>query len=280
MKGGSVAIRPQTSSQFVSSLLLAGTLMSGGLELRVEGELPSRPYIDLTLDVLSAFGATVEHAPGSFAYRVPAGAVRSRAVDIEGDWSAAAFMAAAAAVAGGEVDVGPLHETSRQGDRVMCDILRSAGVEVTSGSGRVVFRGPARVPFEADLRDSPDLFPALVVIAACAPVGSRMTGLDNLRHKESDRFGVMVSNLERLGCSFATGPNTCEVIAGLGRAPTPPPEVTAADDHRIAMAMAVAALVAGPLVLDDATCVAKSFPDFWKVWQGLLATTSQGRHFP
>jgi 3-phosphoshikimate 1-carboxyvinyltransferase len=280
MKGGRVDIRPETSSQFVSSLLLAGTLMTGGLDLSVEGELPSRPYVDLTLDVMSSFGVEVEHATGSRQWRVPPGAAPPHENSVGGGRSAAAFLGAAAAVVGGEVDVGPLQSTSHQGDRAVCAILEEAGVEVTTGSDRTVFRGPAGRSFRADLRDTPDLFPALVVVAAAVPPGSELTGLDHLRHKESDRFSVMVSNLERLGCEFQVGESSCKVVRSLDRVSGPPPDATAADDHRIAMAMAVAALAAGPVRLDNTDCVAKSFPGFWGVWDSLLAQTGEGGHHP
>jgi len=280
MEGGRVEIRPEVSSQFVSSLLLAGTLMTGGLELRISGELPSKPYVDLTLDVLAAFDVAVEHEAGSSRYVVPAGTARPQSIAVEGDWSAAAFFAAAASVAGGEVSVGPLSATSRQGDRVVCEILRSAGVEVVADNRRTVFRGPVNRPLEADVRDCPDLFPALAVVAVSAPPGSSLTGLDHLQHKESDRFSVMVANLERLGCGFDLRRNGCRVTAGLRRVPEPPPEVTAADDHRIAMAMAVAALLAGPIRLDRPECVAKSFPGFWGVWAHMLDQTGEGEHQP
>jgi 3-phosphoshikimate 1-carboxyvinyltransferase len=280
MQGGRVEIRPEVSSQFVSSLLLAGTLMTGGLDLLVEGELPSRPYVDLTLDVMSCFGAEVEHTIGSQCWRVPAGSGRPHEISVEGDWSAAAFLGAAAAVAGGKVDVGPLQSTSHQGDRAICAILQEAGVEVTMGSDRVVFVGPAGRSFRADLRDTPDLFPALAVVATAVPPGTELTGLEHLRHKESDRFSVMVSNLERLGCEFQVGEDSCKVVRSLEKASSPPPNVTAANDHRIAMAMAVAALAAGPLRLDTPDCVAKSFPGFWGVWDSLLAQTGEGSHHP
>jgi 3-phosphoshikimate 1-carboxyvinyltransferase len=134
----------------------------------------------------------------------------------------------------------------------------------------------------ADLRDMPDAFPALVTVACSLPAGSRLLGLDNLRHKESDRLSVMVENLRRLGASVQADQST--LVSGdpfpRGRhaaVGTParesarnPVEVTAAGDHRIAMAMAVAALRSGPLVIDDPECVGKSFPGFWEAWERVI----------
>lgn len=266
LKGGFLQIRPGVSSQFVSSLLLAGPLMKDGLDLEILGPLPSRPYLDLTRDVLDAFGATaVGDSNGS--WRVEPGGLRPASYEVEGDWSAVAFFAAAVAVVGGTVTAGPLSATSSQGDRAVCDILERAGLEIEFTGERVRFSGRMTRPLEADLTDTPDLFPALAVVAATGPVGSVLGGLDHLKHKESDRLAVMVDNLGRFGAVFETHPSFIRVLKSVDREGPANRAVTAADDHRIAMAMAVAALAVGEIVLDDPTCVAKSFPGFWEVWR-------------
>jgi 3-phosphoshikimate 1-carboxyvinyltransferase len=114
----------------------------------------------------------------------------------------------------------------------------------------------------------------LVVVATAGPEGSVLSGLDHLKHKESDRLTVMVDNLGRLGAVFETGPSSVRVVKGIDRGRRAVERVTAAGDHRIAMAMAVAALVVGELELDDASCVAKSFPDFWEMWDRLVGSSS------
>ena len=276
LNGGRVAIRPEVSSQFVSSLLLAAPLMRSDLELEVLGELPSRPYVDLTVDVMQEFGIDVHRSTDSRRLQVAHGTGRTATVEVEGDWSAAAFMAAAVAVAGGEVTVHPLSATSRQGDRMIVDILQAAGVDVEVVEEGIRFRGPAHEPFIADLSDTPDLFPALVVVSAAVPPGSRLTGLAHLEHKESDRLSVMIENLERLGCQFEHGRDQVRVVGSMIRASHLVRTATAADDHRIAMAMAVAALAAGPIELDDSGCVVKSFPGFWDAWDRILGATAEG----
>jgi len=273
LAGGSVRIRPGVSSQFVSSLLLAAPLMRDGLDLEVVGPLPSRPYLNLTLDVMAAYGASVLGDTGD-RWRVEPGGLRTVDYRVEGDWSAVAFAAAAVAVAGGAVTVGPLSAASSQGDRAVCAILERAGLEVGFSGEQVRFSGRAERPFEADLTDTPDLFPALAVVAAAAPAGSVLSGLDHLKHKESDRLTVMVENLGRLGAVFETGPSDVRVVRGVDRQRRGVEAVTSAGDHRIAMAMAVAALVVGDLELDDASCVGKSFPDFWRMWDRLIASGS------
>jgi 3-phosphoshikimate 1-carboxyvinyltransferase len=270
LQGGAVEVQPGVSSQFVSALVMAGPLMAEGLDLEVSGSLPSAPYLDLTMDVMRAFGSELGVSDDRRRWRVPPAALERTRYRVEGDWSAAAFVLAAVAVSGGEVELSPLDPASRQGDRAVLKILADAGLDVDWIDDRVIARGPVTAPIFADLRHTPDLFPALAVAAACAPPGSRFSGLDHLKHKESDRLTVMVENLEMLGARLTVDGTGFEVAKTLGPRSGSMLRVTAAGDHRIAMAMAVAALVAGPLELDDPHCVSKSFPTFWTVWGRLL----------
>jgi 3-phosphoshikimate 1-carboxyvinyltransferase len=270
LEGGAVEVRPEVSSQFVSALVLAGPLMRKGLDLGVSGQLPSAPYLDLTVDALRAFGSELDVSGDRRRWHVRPVPLQRTRYEVEGDWSAAAFFLAALAVVGGEVEVGPLDPASRQGDRAVVRILADAGLDVDWSEGRLIARGPVTAPIVADLRHTPDLFPALAAAAACAPPGSRFSGLDHLKHKESDRLTVMVENLERLGATLRVHGSELVVEATIDTVSAAPTAVTAAGDHRIAMAMAVAALAAGPLELDDPGCVTKSFPQFWKLWDRLL----------
>ncbi len=270
LDGGRVSVRPEVSSQFVSALLLAGPLMAGGLELEVNGLLPSRPYIELTVDTLTRFRVAVDHEPGSRRWRVPSGPAAPAVVEIEGDWSAAAFFVAAAATAGGQIDVEPLSAASRQGDRIVCEVARDAGVTIATTVRGMAVTGPQTRAFHADLTDAPDLFPALAAMAAAGRPGTELTGLGHLKHKESDRLTVMVDNLRRLGAVIEVSGSTARFTRSLDPKPAAVRSVTAAGDHRVAMAMAVAALAAGPLRLDDPDCVSKSFPGFWEAWNSLV----------
>ena len=269
LAGGSTRIRPEVSSQFVTSLLLAAPLMERGLEIDVVGPIPSRPYLDLTLQVLLHFGATIETVDAR-RWRVAPGGLRPTVFAVEGDWSAAAFLAAAVAVAGGRVEVGPLSADSRQGDRSVCEILQRAGLDFEFGGATLEISGSVNRPVRAELSDTPDLFPALCVVAASAPAGSVLRGLEHLKHKESDRLTVMRDNLERLGARFELDKGELRVVRSIRRDGPGGVVVTAAGDHRIAMAMAVAALASGPIVLDDDRCVSKSFPRFWETWASLV----------
>ena len=271
LAGGRIVIRPGPSSQFVSALLLTGPLMRRALELEVVGPLPSAPYLDLTEAVLRTFGAEVESSPDRRSWRVGCRPLSPEtALAVEGDWSAAAFPLAAVAVAGGRVEIGPLDPSSAQPDRCVVDLLVDAGVSIFSDGPWIVAEGAAQRPVHADVEQSPDLFPALAVVAASGPPGSSLRGLSNLRFKESDRLTAMITNVRRLGAELDVSDDVVKVVRPMRRGGRDVVDVTAADDHRIAMAMAVAALVAGPLRLDRPSCVDKSFPGFWDEWRAVV----------
>ncbi len=265
MEGGGVTLPPTASSQFATALLMIGPLLRTGLRLELEGRVPSRPYLDLTEEVLLTFGVAIERDRGGAHWRVAGGRPRPVSLSVDGDWSAAAFFLAAAALAGGRVEVVGLSHSSRQGDRRVVEVLARAGLAVTWSADGVIADGPITGPLSVHLGDAPDLFPALAAVAAGGPQGSRLDGLEHLKHKESDRLTVMVSNLTALGAEVVRDEASLTVTGTMRHSQSVRP-VTAAGDHRIAMAMAAAALVAGPLELDDPWCVQKSFPGFWDQW--------------
>lgn len=269
LTGGDVSLDPSASSQFVSALLLLGVRMSHGLILRLEAMPPSRPYIALTIEVLEAFGGSCHVAAGGHILEVTGGGLRPASYTVEGDWSAAAFPLAGVAVAGGELEVAGLSTASRQGDAAVAALLDSVGCTVRPSPQGVVVRGPAARPLHADLRDTPDLFPALAVVVA--RVGGRLTGLEGLAGKESDRLAVVAAHLERLGfpLQVAGGALSCPGRGGSWRAPAGP--LDPAGDHRVAMALAVAGAVVVGVTINDPGCVGKSWPSFWSDWDGVTA---------
>lgn len=264
LTGGQVEVDASQSSQFVSALLFLGVRLPQGLVVEVQGQLPSRPYVEMSLEVLKAFGAEVGGNGTRFWARGP---LKPQLFAVEGDWSAAAFPLVGAAVAGGEVEVEGVSLKSRQADAVVAELLRRVGCQIWATATGVRVRGPACLPLEADLRHCPDLFPALAVLVALR--GGKLTGLGHLAGKESNRVRVMASHLRSLGLPVEAGEDWFQASAGgVPRAPGEPcsPE----GDHRIAMALAVAGLVTPGLRLVQPECVAKSWPEFFSWWQGLL----------
>jgi 3-phosphoshikimate 1-carboxyvinyltransferase len=248
------------SSQPLSALLLAAPLLPGGLEIELAGSLPSRPYVEITLDLMGTFGARVETEENRF--RVAPEGYRARELEIEGDWSGAAFFFAGATLTGGSATVSGLRPDSRQGDRVFVDLLAEMGCRVSAGPDGVSLSGRAARSLDADMADCPDLVPALAVVMGRTPGRHRIRGAAHLRIKESDRIQTVAENLGRLGVTAA---ETADGLEIQGRESFQPNAVIRTySDHRIAMAFALAGLVTPGVTVDDPACVAKSFPDFWK----------------
>ena len=269
LAGGEVALDASASSQFVSALLLLGAVLPEGLSVKLAAPPPSRPYLDLTAEVLAAFGAAPTLAPDGRLFAVAGGGLTAAQFTVEGDWSAAAFPLAAAAVAGGEVEVEGVRRDSRQGDAAVLELLARTGCAVRASESGVVVRGPATRPLEADLRDTPDLFPALSVVVA--RVGGTLTGLEALAAKESDRLEVMARHLIALGFAVEARDGWLVSLGGAPHTRAPEEPFDPAMDHRVAMALAVAGCAVPGVRVCDPGCVAKSWPTFWAAWQGLTS---------
>jgi 3-phosphoshikimate 1-carboxyvinyltransferase len=263
MHGGRVALAGNVSSQYITGLLLAAGRLEEGLFIRLTTELESRPYVDLTRSVLSIFDLPVQVLADGFAVqagsrlKAPSGINR-----VEGDWSNAAFFLAAGALAS-PVTVTGLDPASSQGDRAILDCLKGFGAQVDQDGDRVtVSPAPLRAQ-TISVRETPDLFPILAVLAACAEGESVFTGGERLRLKESDRIATVSAMLEALGVDNTQTPDGLRVTGcPQGFAPTGP--VSSANDHRIAMAAAIAALRApAGMTLLGPDAAAKSYPGFY-----------------
>ena len=267
LKGKRVKLSAQKSSQFVSALLLIGPYLPGGLELEIVDEMVSTPYVNLTLRVMEAFGVGVERAP--FGFRVPEGNYQARPYLIEGDASSASYFLILPALLGGEVVIENLPLDSVQADARLFSLLSEIGERVEKeGSGvKVTFKAPPQA-FEIDLKESPDLFPTLCVLAAVAQGHSRIYGAPHLRYKECDRIAAMARELAKCGVPVRELPDGIEIEGG---AHFTGAEIETYDDHRIAMALAILGLKVPGIVIRHPECVAKSFPDFWKFLEGLYS---------
>jgi 3-phosphoshikimate 1-carboxyvinyltransferase len=268
LRGGRVELDASASSQFVSALLLLGARLPEGLSVRVPTPPPSRPYVELTAEVLAAFGAPPEAADEGRTWNVRGGGLAPAEFAVEGDWSAAAFPLAAAAVAGGRVEVEGVRRNSRQGDAAVLELLARAGCRVAESPRGVALEGPAAAPLEADLRDTPDLFPPLAVVVAV--VGGRLTGLARLATKESDRLAVMTGHLDALGFAVEAGATWFAASSEARPRQSAGGPLNPAADHRVAMALAVAGCVVPGVVVSNPKCVGKSWPGFWDAWQRIV----------
>jgi len=272
LPGGRVRLDASASSQYLSALLLAGQCAESPLEVEVE-ELASAPYVGLTLDMIERFGGRVETVADRRWIAHPGG-LRGGDVEIEADFSAAAYPAAAAAVSGGTVRIDGASRSSRQGDRRLFDLLAEMGAKVSWGAdGATVEGGSALTAVDADLGDIPDQVPTLAALAPFARGTTRIRNVAHLRIKESDRLAAMTCELRRAGAEVEELPDGL-VIPGRWAERPPPDSSVVVDphgDHRIAMAMALVGLRRPNLAISDPACVGKSYPGFWLDLGRLLA---------
>lgn len=273
LRGSTVEVDGSVSSQFITGLLMAAPLSA--LDTRIVVREPkSVPYLAMTLEVLRSFGIDVSHTADYTEFRVSGGQpYRAALYNIEGDWSGASCLLVAGAVAsvpgGRGVTVDNLHPKSLQADRAIVEALSRAGAPMDfCGHVLTVRRSERLRAFEFDATDCPDLFPALAALAAFCEGVTVLRGTTRLTHKESDRAATIAAEFAKLGVEIDLSQADTMAVRGLS---SPGNTLTVRDalldshnDHRIAMATAVAALRADrPVVIEGAEAVDKSYPDFW-----------------
>ncbi|HTX68293.1 MAG TPA: 3-phosphoshikimate 1-carboxyvinyltransferase, partial [Thermoleophilia bacterium] len=265
LAGGALRLPGDTSSQFISALLMAAPLGRTPLDLTVDG-LVSRPYVTMTLRMMEQFGAGAEARPGD-RFVVARGVYAGREHAVEPDASTASYFCAAAAVAGGRVKVLGLHRRGAlQGDVAFLDVLECMGCEVADEPDGAVVAGPAALAgLEVDMTDIPDTFMTLAAIAPLAMSPVTITGIGNVRLKESDRIAAMEENLGRTGVTTESGPDRLRVFPASPHGARIEPH----GDHRIAMAFSVLGLRVPGITIGDPGCVAKTCPTFFDLWRGL-----------
>ena len=265
LQPGAFSLPGNVSSQLISGLLFALPLLDGESTLTVTGPVESGPYLEMTQAALALFGI---HIPfdGTSYFISPTPYQSPGQVQLEGDWSNAAFWLCGGALGGG-ITVSGLRRDSLQGDRTIGPLLAKLGAHVSWDQDRCT-SGPGRLrPIWVDARPIPDLVPILAVAAAAAPGESRIAHAGRLRLKESDRLDTTCRLLQNLGSSIRLE-GDCLVIQG--GAPLTGGAVESFGDHRIAMAAAVAAsLCRGPVQLSGAEAVTKSYPRFWQGYRSL-----------
>ncbi len=242
LKSGTFSVRGDVSSQFISGLLFALPLCSGDSVIKIEGELESASYIDLTLGALGDFGIKID-CPDRKTFLIKGNQkYRSNHTAVEGDYSNAAFFEALNFV-GGDVEINGLNRGSMQGDRVYKELLERIEKE----------------DFPIDLSDCPDLAPVLFAMAAYKGRGE-FVGTRRLKIKESDRAEAMKAELCKMGADVTVGENKVSIVSNGLKAPTE--KINGHNDHRIVMSMAILATLTGAEI-EGAEAVSKSFPDFF-----------------
>ena len=268
LAGGAVSLSGQVSSQYVSALLMIGPTMKNGLTLTLEGNIVSRPYIDMTTAIMRAFGAEVAWKDERTLYVAPKPytPVHYR---VENDWSAASYWYELIALSGGEVLLPGLFKESLQGDARVQEFFEHLGVTTEFIPDGVRISGGGNDdggPLVLDLVEQPDLAQTLVCTCTFMNRPFRFTGLQSLKIKETDRIYALRAELAKLG--FDIEEENDSVLFWNGRrrmqSTSEPVSIDTYDDHRMAMAFACACLPFGEIIINRPEVVSKSYPNFWK----------------
>jgi len=265
LRGGSIRMRGDVSSQFLTSLLMAAPYATRPVTVTIDGEQVSKPYLDITIGLMRRFGVAATHDE----YRrfdVPTGRYRSPGtVHVEGDASGATYFLAAGAIRGGLVVHG-IGRTSAQGDVAFVDVLTAMGAAVRVADDSVEVRAAPLHGVDLDLNAIPDAAMTVAVLALFARGTTHIRNIGNWRVKETDRLSAMANELRKLGATVDEGTDSIAV--------TPPRQFVPArietyGDHRIAMCFSLAALGGVPVTIVDPDCVAKTFPEYFAVFESI-----------
>ncbi len=265
LSGGQVKLNCSISSQYLSSLLLIAPYTKKGLEIQVTKGPVSKPYVDMTLDIMSRFGVRLERRAYNF-FKIPGmQKYRAGSYTVEPDCSQAGYFWAAAAITGGTVKVMNITKYSRQGDVRFAEVLETMGCSTSYERDGIAVTGGPLEGVEVDMADMPDIVPTLAVVASFARGTTVISNVAHLREKESDRIGSVVKELSRMGVEAGATESGLWVKGGKPHGA----KINTYNDHRIAMSFAIAGLMVPGIKIKDETCVEKSFPDFWDVFKGL-----------
>ncbi len=253
------------SSQFLSALLLIAPALPKGLEIKIRGKVVSRPYVQMTMDLLRAVGVVINDKGDTISLEPYKAEIPSGAFTVESDWSAASYYYSICSLSpGSEIRLKNFFKKSMQGDSVLREIYKSLGVSTTFEDESIVLRNieVETEYFKYDFTDCPDIAQTVAVTCFAHKVPAQLTGLKTLKHKESDRMEALKLELIKLGAHVSV----TEESLTLDHSPLNPPDhirISTYDDHRMAMSFAPLSLVVPQVIIEDPTVVNKSYPHFW-----------------
>ena len=259
LKGGVAELPGNISSQFVSALLLISPLAEEIVKIRLNTPPESKPYIRMTLDCLEKFGIRIVSSKDLREFEAIKQTYKPATYEVEGDWSSASYFLALGALSG-EVEVENLNPQSRQGDKIILNFLRDMGASFEIKQNSVIVRKSQLRAIPADLSDSIDLLPTMAVLAAVADGVSEFTGIFRARLKESNRVDAVRKALTRMGIKTVEEKNRLTIAGSAPKGSA----IDAKGDHRLAMAFSILGSQTGETIINDAECVAKTYPQFWE----------------
>jgi len=263
-----VTVKGDVSSQFLTALLMALPLLDSKSRVEVRGELISRPYVEITLNVMRRFGVEVARREWH-SFEVPAARyVSPGKIYVEGDASSASYFLAAGAIGGGPVRVEGVGRDSIQGDVRFTEVLERMGARVSMGDGWIEAAGGKKLKaVDMDLNHIPDAAMTAAVMALFADGPSTLRNIGSWRVKETDRLAAMATELRKLGARVEEGRDSLRISPGKLKTAV----IDTYDDHRMAMSFSLAALGGVPVRINDPGCVAKTFPEYFSAFASIAA---------
>ena len=264
-----VPVKGDVSSQFLSAMLMALPLSGADATIEVRGELISKPYVEITLNVMRRFGVAVER-DGWARFRVPSARYTSPgSIYVEGDASSASYFLAAGALGGGPVRVEGVGRESIQGDVRFAEVLQAMGARIRIDDEAIECAGSGQLaPFDLDMNHIPDAAMTAAVLALFASGPSRLRNIASWRLKETDRIAAMATELRKLGAQVEEGADYLRITPGELR---PGVAIDTYDDHRMAMSFSLVAVGGVPVRINNPQCVAKTFPEYFSVLASIAA---------
>jgi 3-phosphoshikimate 1-carboxyvinyltransferase len=265
-----VRVRGDVSSQFLTALLMALPLTGSPSRIEVQGELISKPYVEITLNVMRRFGVEVQRTGWRW-FDVPAAAYRSPGkIFVEGDASSASYFLAAGAIGGGPVRVEGVGRDSIQGDLRFTEVLERMGATVSVFEDAIEVKrdGVGLRGIDMDMNHIPDAAMTAAVMALFADGRSTLRNIASWRVKETDRLAAMAAELRKLGADVEEGPDFLKINPGKLK---PGVAIDTYDDHRMAMSFSLVCLGGVPVTINEPGCVAKTFPDYFKALHSIAA---------
>lgn len=269
--GGTTEIIGNISSQYISSILISGPLTKLGVEVKIKGELSSKPYIDMTRDIMSKFGVKSNHETLTKhancknktnkcitqIFRVEPQKYIANDYVIEGDYSSASYLLGAVAIYGGEITIENLFKDSKQGDKLIINVLENMGAKITIKHDSVTIKSDGKLKgININLQEAPDLLPTIAVLGAIANGETNIYGVEHARFKETDRITTCYQELLKLGVNIQQNPDGLKIIGGVGSG-----IVSSQKDHRLAMALSLICLK-NDVVIEDGEVFNISFPNY------------------
>ena len=264
--GGQIKLAGSKSSQYLTSILLCAPYFKRSTTINIVGDLTSKSYIDITLDIMRDFGITIENKNYTQFYASAGQTYCATNYTIEGDWSSASYFLAAAAITQGEMTLTGLKSDSVQGDASFLNVLEQMGCTVERSHEKIFIKGNPLRGIDINMNNMPDVVQTLAVTSLFAKGETRISGVGNLRIKETNRIEALKEELSKLGARIEAGEDFIKIYPGTYTSAN----IETYNDHRMAMSLALAGLKIPGVCIKNPSCVEKSFPDFFEQLENIL----------